>query len=291
LDLRARVEDLLCGRPDRAGQTGAWARTPLHWAASGGHGRLAEWLLVSGAHPDARDLWGCTPLHLAAELGRESVVELLLSKGADVNARLKNGKGVIQLAAQSRNPDVLRLLLRYGARLDIFAAASLGFRKHVHALLKSDPELVRAQLPFGATPLHMAAEDRQAEMAEYLMEQGAPLDLVSAAELGWLDSVHELLDEQPDSVNRKSGSFGYTALHSATSKGYRDLARLLLNRGAEVNVTDEMYRKTPLGEALYYGNDAMARLLSIWEKSKDKQRKTVAVLRKDLLDSCFTGRD
>ena len=128
--------------------------------------------------------------------------------------------------------------------------------------------MVRARLPFGATPLHTAAEDRQAEMAAYLVEQGAPLDLVSAAELGWTDAVRELLDAEPAGINRKSGSFGYTALHSATSKGHRDLARLLLNRGAEVDVTDEMYRKTPLGEALYYGNDAMARLLSFWEKRK-----------------------
>ena len=86
-------------------------------------------------------------------------------------------------------------------------------------------------------------------------------DLVCAAELGWADSVNDILDADPDIVNRKSGSFGYTPLHSATSKGYRDLARLLLSSGAEVNATDDMYQKTPLGEALYYGNDAMARLL------------------------------
>ncbi len=268
LGLRTRVEELLRARPSLVGQAGAWGRTPLHWAASGGYAPLAEWLMVSGAHADARDLWGCTPLHLAAELGRESVVELLLRKGADVHARLKNGKSVLQLAAQSRNPDVLRLLVRHGAHLDIFAAASLGFRDRVHALLKSDPDLVRAQLPFGATPLHTAAEDRQAEMVAYLVEQGAPLDLVSAAELGWTGAVQGLLDAEPEGINHKSGSFGYTALHSATSKGHRDLARLLLNRGAEVNVMDEMYRKTPLGEALYYGNDAMARLLSFWEKRK-----------------------
>ena len=158
--------------------------------------------------------------------------------------------------------------MRHGAQLDIFAAASLGFKDRVHKLLKSNPDLVNATLPFGATPLHMAAEDRQTEMAAYLVERGAPLDLVCAAELGWTEAVIELLDAEPDIVNRKSGSFGYTALHSATSKGYRDLVRLLLSSGAEVNATDDMYQKTPLGEALYYGNEAMALLLSFWEKRK-----------------------
>lgn len=261
LGLKVRVDDILRRVPQLVDRTGAWARTPLHWAASGGHAPLAEWLLACGANPNARDLWGCTPLHLAAELGRESTVELLLEKGADVHAKLKNGKNVVQVAAQSRNPEIIRCLLRHGAQLDIFAAASLGLLNRAHKLLQGDPDLVHARLPFGATPLHMAAEDRQAEMASYLVDRGASLDLVCAAELGWTDAVNRLLDAEPDIVNRKSGSFGYTALHSATSKGSRDLVRLLLNSGAEVNATDDMYRKTPLGEALYYGNEAMARLL------------------------------
>ena len=261
LGMKLRVDEFLRHAPQTVNRSGAWARTPLHWAASGGHDALTEWLLLSGAHPNARDLWGCTPLHLAAELGREATVDLLLRKGADVHARLKNGKRIVHLAAQSLNPGVLQRLLRHGAQLDIFAAASLGLKDRVLKLLKSNPGLVNAKLPFGATPLHMAAEDRQTEMAAYLVEKGAPLDLVCAAELGWTEAVNELLDAEPEIVNCKSGSFGYTALHSATSKGYRDLARLLLSSGAEVNATDDMYQKTPLGEALYYGNEAMARLL------------------------------
>ena len=128
-------------------------------------------------------------------------------------------------------------------------------------LLKQDPYLVKARLPFGATPLHMAAEDGQFEMAQFLVEEGAQLDMVSAAELGWTDEVHSLLHQQPRQVNDKGGSFGYTALHSAISKGQPDIARLLLVHGASLDTTDDMYQKTPLGEALYFGNEAMANLL------------------------------
>lgn len=261
LGMKLRVDEILRNAPQYVGRMGAWGRTPLHWAASGGHAPLAEWLLIQGADPNARDLWGCTPLHLASELARDRTVELLLRKGADVHARLKNGKSVVHLAAQSGNREVVRQLMRHEGELDIFAAASLDLKDRVRKLLAANPELVRSELPFGATPLHMAAEDHRQEMAAYLVERGAPLDLVSAAELGWTDSVSEILESDPEIVNRKSGSFGYTALHSATSKGYRDLARLLLSSGAEVNATDDMYQKTPLGEAVYYGNDAMARLL------------------------------
>src|SRR5690606_15798780 len=156
---------------------------------------------------------------------------------------------------------IVEMLLSRDAALDIFAAASLGFREYLRKTLARQPKLVYARLPFGATPLHMAAESGRGDMAEFLVEQGAPLDLVGAAELGWTDRVRELLEKQPAVVNAKSGSFGFTALHSATSKGHRDLARLLLAGGAEVNATDDMYQKTPLGEALFYGNEAMVRLL------------------------------
>ncbi len=261
LGMAPEVDRILRDAPHLATQAGTWLRTPLHWAASGGHPGLAEWLLEHGADPNASDRFGCTPLHLAAELGRGSTLGLLLEGGADTNARLKNGKSVIHLAAQGRNPQIIRQLLNHGTDLDIFASASLGLKERVRQLLKDKPELVNARLPFGATPLHMAAEDGQREMAEYLVEEGAPVDLVCAAELGWTDDINRIMERDPETINKKGGSFGYTPLHSASTKGLRDLARLLIVRGAEVNATDDMFEKTPLGEALYYGNESMARLL------------------------------
>ncbi len=261
LGMAQRMDCFVSERSDLAAAAGSWGRTPLHWAASGGHTRLVARLLELGADPNARDRFGCTPLHLAAELARADALSLLLDAGADLHACLRNGKSVMHLAAQRRDRAALQVLARRGARLDIFAASSLGFIERVREFLKSDPGLVEARLPFGATPLHMAAEDGQQAMAEFLVARGAPVDVVCAAELGWSERLQRLLEAAPEAVNQKGGSFGFTPLHAATSKGRRDLARLLLVRGAEVNATDEMFDKTPLGEALYYGHEAMARLL------------------------------
>ena len=242
-------------------EAGPWRRTLLHWAASGGHVELVEELLARGAYLDAVDAWGCTPLHLAAELGRLDCVRALLTHGARTDARLRNGKTPLHMAAQSGNFGVVEELVRHDAKIDVFAATSLGWQEVVHRMLSKDPFLAKARLPYGATPLHIAAEDGQLKMAEYLVERGAELDIVCAAELGWADEISRMLSEREAAVNAKSGSFGFTALHSATARGRRDLARLLLASGAAVNATDDMYHKTPLGEALYYGNEAMARLL------------------------------
>ena len=261
LGMSHRVNQFLQSGSDVARHLGSWGRTPLHWAASGGHVALVDWLLQHGAEVNAADRFGCTALHLAAELGREHVLTSLLNAGADARAELKNGKSVMHLSAQGQNAAIVKTLMAHGAELDIFASASLGLRRRVEALLKRNPELVSARLPFGATPLHMAAEDGQREMAHFLVDAGAPVDLVCAAELGLTEDANRLIETAPETVNQKGGSFGYTPLHSATSKGHRDLARLLIVRGAEVNATDDMFEKTPLGEALYYGNESMARLL------------------------------
>lgn len=241
--------------------SGPWGRTALHWAVSGSHDALVEWLIGRGVNLEHTDSFGCTPIHLAAELGHRSTTTLLVEAGANIHAKLKNGKSVLHLAAQSRDITIVETLLRDKAKLDVFAAATLGLQDQMKQLLKQDPYLIQAKLPFGATPLHTAAEDGQFEMAQYLLEQGAQIDIVTAAQLGWTDHVLSLLNQHPKRVNQKAGSFGYTPLHTAITKGQSDIARLLLIHGAEIHATDHMYQKTPLGEALYFGNETMAQLL------------------------------
>jgi ankyrin repeat protein len=261
LGMRDAVLSFLKAAPHRVQEAGAWGRTALHWAVSRGELGLTQLLVARGARVESADRWGCTPLHLAAELGRVDTVRWLLNHGADVHARLRNGKTVLHVAAQSRHPEVLRCLVDYGAQLDAFAAAALGLKDTLFDQIRRDRDTVHARLPFGATPLHVAAESGQEDLAELLVDAGAELDVVCAAELGWKDHLRELLGDRPENVQARGGSFGFTPLHSATTRGRGDLARLLLLRGAEVNATDQMYRKTPLGEALYFGNESMARLL------------------------------
>jgi len=246
--------------PQVLNQPGAWGRTPLHWAACGGHVTLLKYLLEQGVHLESRDHWGCTALHMAVDFGHGTAVALLLDKGASPLVAMRNGKQVLHLAS-AENPQLLKLLLSRGAHLDLFAAAALGQNNLAYNWIKRHPEAVHELLPLGASPLNLAAERGHLSMANLLLENGAQLDAVSAAELGWLEQLDALVGAKPERVNEHAGSFGFTPLHCASVRGQDALVRWLLIRGAEVDRTDRMYIKTPLAEALYFGHESIAGLL------------------------------
>lgn len=84
------------------GACDAMGRTPLHWAAGGGHRAAVDFLLRKGAAPGARDGQGRTPLHLASALGHDGAVAALLEGGADGAAVDAAGTPALSWAAGFR---------------------------------------------------------------------------------------------------------------------------------------------------------------------------------------------
>jgi len=84
-------------------------------------------------------------------------------------------------------------------------------------------------------------------------------ELRRAASEGNLAQVKALLDAGAD-VNSKN-SYGGTALAFAGDKGHTEVVKLLLERGANPNVTDTFYNSTPLGWAAGKGHAEIVRAL------------------------------
>jgi len=92
-----------------------WAATPLHKAANSGQTEVVGLLLRSGAGADAADEWGATPLHRAAARGQLAVAEQLLERGrASVNAEDRRGDRPLHVAAARGDYALVRLLLEHG---------------------------------------------------------------------------------------------------------------------------------------------------------------------------------
>ena len=84
-------------------------------------------------------------------------------------------------------------------------------------------------------------------------------EFFAAARKGDAAAVKAFLDKGVD-VNSKT-RYGATALSYACDKGHVEVVRLLIERGADVNVKDTFYGEVPLGWALSHGHVEVVKLL------------------------------
>lgn len=133
---------------------------------------------------------------------------------------------------------------------EILEAAGRGDYDAVAGMLDDNPALATATSPLGAQPIHAAHFGRHQRIVELLMSRGVEIDFFLAAELGFFDEVQRELASDPGLVH--SFKAGSTALHNACYWGQTAVARLLLERGADVNAAtrDHFLQIAPLGCAV-----------------------------------------
>jgi ankyrin repeat protein len=218
--------------------------TLLHYVASNGvEGyrqktpknavEVAAILLKAGAEVDGlANLYGgeCTTMallvsscHPARAGVQVALVHTLVDFGAAVEAR---GSGdwtsPLMTALAFGYRDAAEALVSRGARVDnLAAAAGLGRLEDAHRLLPS-----------------AAAGNRHQALA-------------LAAQHGHLEIVRLLLDggEDPNRYNPKGNHGHSTPLHQAVCAGHGAVVRLLVERGARLDIKDTIYSGTPLGWA------------------------------------------
>ncbi len=79
------------------------------------------------------------------------------------------------------------------------------------------------------------------ELARYLIERGAYVDVHAAARLGMFDRLKELIQADPALVHARGGD-GQTPLHFAANL---EIAAFLLDHGADINARDIDHESTP----------------------------------------------
>nr|AAA85908.1 cactus [Drosophila melanogaster] len=166
------------------------AQTPLHLAALTAQPNIMRILLLAGAEPTVRDRHGNTALHLSCIAGEKQCVRALTEKfgateiheahrqyghrsndkavsslsyaclPADLEIRNYDGERCVHLAAEAGHIDILRILVSHGADINAREGKS------------------------GRTPLHIAIEGCNEDLANFLLDECEKLNLETATYAG-----------------------------------------------------------------------------------------------------------
>jgi cytohesin len=203
----------------------------------------------------ACDRNGGTPLHVAAEAGREEMVAWLLDRKADPLHPDAKGFTPLDRAAlggEGRFPAVAQRLLDAGAPLTIRGAVALGETDRVRELAGQDPTLLLGDIDWRhGGLLSLAVRHGRLEMVRTLLDLGA-------------DVNERTMLEELEEPTESSGQ----PLWLAAAAGRRDIAELLLDRGANPNA-NPYASGWPIDHA-YRRNDAEMKQLLLARGAKAK---------------------
>jgi ankyrin repeat protein len=276
-----------CTKPDLEG------KGVLEAAVKGNQPDVVRLLLDLDLDPDERmqvgnlaeQTWTAGgPLFQAVILNRIEIARLLLERGADPNASVWTSGSPAFRAYDGRNPEMIALIEQYGGWID---AGSAGYARQA--------EIARKMLAGEIDP-HLDPNDFSGRtVAEQLLWGGASAlsaEIVRMAleHIDWLPDDqrwfwmlwrpvpgHEDYNAQQQAEccecfklildrcgpHHRAADYGQTMLHETVSRDHLvgvQLATILLDAGARLDVRDKLLLSTPLGWACRWGRVEMVKL-------------------------------
>ncbi|MEP7293381.1 MAG: ankyrin repeat domain-containing protein [Chloroflexota bacterium] len=142
--------------------------------------------------------------------------------------------------------------------IDEFVVAAHHDLPRVQELLAEQPDLLNENATWIETPIQAAAHVGNRPIAEYLLDQGAPLDICTASMMGLTEDVKALLADNPE-LSGATGAHNIPLMFYPALSDNTEIAQILFDAGADVNAGEG--GNTPLHGAAITGHVNVLRWL------------------------------
>jgi len=201
-------------------------------AAAAGDLDVVNLFLDAAIDPNGANALGYTALMWAAGQGREAVAQALVARGALVDLRTADAVTALMNAASQGQLGTAALLLAAGA--DVDAQRADGWSALEWAAAEGRAEMIELLL---AKRANLEARDREGYTALFYAAGNTKDEDATSRTL----PAARILIEHGARVNAQADD-GSTPLMWAARKGELEIVRLLLSKGASVNVVDHRGR-------------------------------------------------
>uniref|UniRef100_A0A1Y1MJD6 Uncharacterized protein n=1 Tax=Photinus pyralis TaxID=7054 RepID=A0A1Y1MJD6_PHOPY len=227
--------------------------TPLLYALEEAYTHSAQLLIAYGADIHIEDAGGNSSIHYAVKVGAEELVKYLMEAGLDIHKKNAQGDDCLDLAISKGYVNIIKLLVSSGAnvhQVNRFGENCLlkvveENNDYVVDLLEKGINIDQ-QSNTGFTPFTMALEKASTTYAKMMLAKNADVHIrkqcgsnLHFAISQNVDVIGDLLDLGMD-INEQDQQ-GNTPLLLALDSGLNDIAKLLLERGANVHIRDNAY--------------------------------------------------
>ncbi len=215
---------------------------PIHWAVYQVDYELLGALIAKKAKVNITNEFGSTPIAEAASLADARMVKMLLDAGAEPEGANQDGQTALMLAIKTGELPVVEMLVKAGANVNavekfhnqtplMWAADAPKNAAEMVKLLLSKDASVKPRALYRDWPSQITSEPR----AQY-RPVGGLTALLYAARDGCYECVEVMIGAGAD-ANTPTPE-GVTPLMLAIDNDHNDVAKLLLDRGANPNVWD-----------------------------------------------------
>ena len=234
---------------------------------------VCQVLIDAGADIETKDDMGRSPLHWSCLSGALAVVKMLVEAGADVCGTCNHGNTCLILAACRGHTETVRYLVGLKGFQDVkvnhkcvddlsalFCAADQKHADVVKVLIYAGAD-IETRNTDSWTPLIDACRKGRQPIVKMLVEAGADVRATSkkghtcltiAAGFGHTETVRYLVGLPQVDLSHKDKE-GYTPLLAAVETAGADVAQLLIDAGADIEVK-HIDGRSPLLAASHFGN-------------------------------------